>query len=121
MGISLEELAADCRGIEVPALGDVIRIQYHPYVMTPEFEESLNRAEEATEGEDAPSEHPLLLAMEKLLVSWDLKARKEDAQPMPIAVANLKRVPLLIIRDMFRRIREDVSPNAEQPTGSFGA
>lgn len=114
MPITLSQLKAERRPLELEVAGDTIKFSYRPYALTPELEDQLAQVPE----DGQPASAGLLKFFVELVADWDVKSEPGDKKPLEVTVGNLRRFPSKLIKQLFDRIREDQAP-PKAPEGSF--
>lgn len=111
MPVTLSQLKANTRTIVVPYEQDEVRLTYQPSQMTPVVESEINAA--SRDGDVGP----MLQAMSKLIVEWDVM--EDDKKALPHTVEVLAGLPNAFLMAIFRAIQEDMAPKARAARSSF--
>lgn len=115
MPISMHQLQADTRTIEIPVGddGDVLTITYRPSAFNYDLEKRENqlRSEGAFMG-------VMVVSLAALITAWDVV---EDGEPLPVSADVLSRFGLPVLQAIRDAILADLLPNLRTVGTSGGS
>ncbi len=102
--MNLSHLEQNLRPLEVEFAGETLKFSYKPAAATPAFYDGLGAEKQ-----------PLVWALSKVLVSWDLvddqapTPNPYNAPTVPLTEQRLMELPVPFLRTVFRAILDDLS------------
>lgn len=99
MALTIGHLQRNTRNLTFEFLGETVNVTYRPGALTPAL---------SVEIADAATQLPIVTALERLLVSWDVLG--EDGQtPLPITHAVLVSLPSEFLSTVFSAVMGDTT------------
>lgn len=112
MPISLAQLKANLRTINVPYFDDNLSVTYRPSELTPQITAEIQDRVEAGEGNNVAVE-----TLCRVMTAWDLMSDKDKM--VPITPDELSALPGPLLLAIFEAIAEDGRPKPRSAKGSF--
>lgn len=112
MALSLAQLKANLRTINVAYFDDNLSVTYRPSELTPQITSEIQDKVDAGEGNNVAVE-----TLCRVMTAWDLMA--EDGTMVPITPAELSALPGPLLLAIFEAIAEDGRPKPRSAKGSF--
>ncbi len=112
MALSLAQLKANLRTINVAYFDDNLSVTYRPSELTPQITSEIQDKVDAGEGNNVAVE-----TLCRVMTAWDLTA--EDGTMVPITPAELSALPGPLLLAIFEAIAEDGRPKPRSAKGSF--
>jgi hypothetical protein len=114
MPATLESLSSKRVTLTIPLdpsdpAGDALRVVYRPRAITPRLEKAMREAAAADDEDEIITK--LARHFCTLVVEWDLRARSDSVEPVPLTAEGLLDVPSSVILDIYRAINADQMPD----------
>lgn len=112
MPITLTELFADEKPLQIPIGAHTLAVKYRVSGITPETEQVFRRLAQESAGQ------ALVAFLLPILTDWDLL--DDEGRPVPINQKTLSSLPVRFLSLITEAIGEDINPNPTS-AGSSGA